>query len=178
MFETMYHIIYKLFEFVGAFNYGFKQMHFTREAKEMYYTLSPLEFLEDKCGVCTDYALFLQDQFEKAGLRSEIYAITHEIGTDFIFHMLAVAYVENYIILPDPCNHSDLQGLYVYKSEKEFVHDYLEREQEVMDDFISSRCMQNMLIKTTVYKVTPLYGVSRDEWISHIRESEVVCVRY
>lgn len=163
--------------FVEAFRYGFKQMHYTKEAKEYYYTLSPMEFLEDQCGVCTDFALFFNDQFIRAGLRSEIYAVTHEIGTDFLFHMLAVAYVENTIILPDPCNHPDLQGLYVYKNQKEFIHDYLAREQEVMDDFYGSRYMKNVTVKTIIYKVTPEYGVSRDEWISHIRESEVVCVR-
>lgn len=174
----MYNAIYKLFAFVSSFRYGFKQMHFSKEAKELYHTLSPLEFLEDECGVCTDYALFFEDQFTRAGLVSNIYAVTHEVGDDFLFHMLATAHVEGSVLLPDPCNHPDLQGLYVYNSEKEFIHDYLEREKEVMDDFFGSRSyMKNMVIKTTVYKVTPIYGLSRDEWIDHIRESEVVCVR-
>ena len=169
-------IIEKFAQFVAQFKYGSMLGPWKLVKNSLYRTLSPEEFLKNKIGVCTDYANFIYDQLNKAGIACSIYCMARKFKNgNLMYHFFPVFEYNKkwYIIEGSWKEEPAFLGLRFYRSLKEAINIYSFLEECHFDD-MNLRIEDFEWSRLLKIKASVPVGISRDEVKSIIASSEVV----
>ena len=158
---------------LNKFDYGVISIKTGKKVDQKFYkSLSPLEFLKYKCGICWDFCAYQDKWFKNHNIKYSLYFVSAKTSTYKTHTFLIYQDKETKKFCIFESSWGKMQGIHEYNSEKEAMMDYFNKFKDDLPDKNKST-NKYLLMK---YKQPLKYHLSANDYLNYIYNNGIIII--